>query len=120
FVAAEIVHHDDVAWPQLGDENLIHVGLEGAAVDGAVEHHWRNDPRETQARHEGGCFPVAVRNAGAQSLSFGRTAVAPRHVGACPSFVNENKVLGIKIELNIKPCLPPLYDIRAILLCCVS
>ena len=37
FVAAEIVHDDDIARLKLRDENLLNIGAEAFAVDWAVE-----------------------------------------------------------------------------------
>ena len=38
LVAAQVVHHDDVARPQSWHQELCHPGQEQAAVDGTVEH----------------------------------------------------------------------------------
>ena len=38
-MAGEFVHDDDIARPQIGDEDLLDVGLEGVAVDRAVQDH---------------------------------------------------------------------------------
>src|SRR5215204_6859382 len=43
-VRAEIVHDDDVAFPQGRDEDLVDVEPEALAVDGPVEEPWRLDP----------------------------------------------------------------------------
>jgi hypothetical protein len=59
---------------------------------------------------------VSERDAGAQPLAPPATAIAPRHVGAGPGFVDEDQLLGIKIELAIEPVLASLQDVRAILL----
>jgi hypothetical protein len=43
-VAAEIVHDDDVAGLQGGDEDLLDIGSEALAVDRAIENPWSLDP----------------------------------------------------------------------------
>ena len=82
-MAGEIVHDDDVAWPELGDEHLLDVGLEGVAVDRAVEHQGRDNAVEAQAGDEGRGLPVAVRNAGEPAFTMLTTApsadVEPYH-----------------------------------------
>jgi hypothetical protein len=48
----------------------MHVGKEGGAVHRSIEHHRRGDAGEPQARHEGGGFPMTLRDAGTQPLAF--------------------------------------------------
>ena len=67
-MAAEVVHDDHIAWLQLRHEHLVDIGLEGIAVDRAVEDHRGGDPVEAQAGHEGGRLPMPVRNAGTGSV----------------------------------------------------
>ena len=43
LVSWQIVHDDDVAGPQLGNERLFDIGEEGLAVHRAVEDHGRSD-----------------------------------------------------------------------------
>ena len=42
LVARQVVHDHHVAWPQLRDENLLDVDLEGVAVDRPIEHEGRD------------------------------------------------------------------------------
>lgn len=44
FVAAEVVHHDDVARREFGHEHLLDVSLEGVAVDRSIEHERCGNP----------------------------------------------------------------------------
>ena len=39
LVTRQIVHDDDIAGPQHGDEHLSDIGFEPVAVDRSVEHH---------------------------------------------------------------------------------
>jgi len=59
---------------------------------------------------------MAMRDACAKALALGRPAVTPRHVCRGPSLINEDEPLRIEIELLLEPGLPPLQDVRAILL----
>ena len=61
-----------------------------------------------------------MRNAGAQSLASWSAAVLAGHIRARPSFVDEDELLAIEVELTVKPCLSPLHDIRAVLLACMG
>jgi hypothetical protein len=44
-VAAEIVHHDDVALSQRRDQHVLNIDPEAFAIDWPVEHPWRIDAR---------------------------------------------------------------------------
>ena len=68
LVGGQIVHDDDVAWPQLGNERLFDIGEKGVAVHRAVEDHGRSDPVVTQRGGEGGGFPMAMGHGGAASV----------------------------------------------------
>ena len=48
LVRAEIVEHDDVAFFQGWDENLLDIGGEALAIDGAVDHERRVEPIAAQ------------------------------------------------------------------------
>jgi hypothetical protein len=61
-------------------------------------------------------YQEAMGNAGAQSLASWRAAVFAGHIRARPSFVDEDKLLGIEVELTVEPRLSAFHDIRAILL----
>lgn len=58
LVAAEIIHHDDVAGFESRNENLIDISLEGDAADRAVEGHGRDHSRQPKPRDEGRRFPM--------------------------------------------------------------
>src|SRR5580700_10166504 len=60
LMGGQIVHDDDVAWPQLGNERLFDIGEKGLAVHRAVEDHWRSDAVVTQPGSEGSGFPMAM------------------------------------------------------------
>jgi hypothetical protein len=64
LVAAEIVHDDDVAGLEGGDEDLFNIDPEPLAVDRAVDDPRRIDAIMAQCRQEGQGFPVAMRNLG--------------------------------------------------------
>jgi hypothetical protein len=115
-VASEIVHHDDVAGGEIGNENLIYVGLKRLAIDWSIEHQRRNHAIEPQASHECCCFPMPMRNTRSQAHAFGSAAACPRHVGRTPRLVDEHEASRIEVELVIEPILAPLQDIWTALL----
>jgi hypothetical protein len=65
---------------------------------------------------EGGDLPVSMRHAGAQALATSATAVATRHVGGRPGFVDEHQPRRIEVERAIEPFLPAHQDTGAVLL----
>ncbi len=63
LVARQVVHDDNVAWPQFRHENLADVGFEPVAIDRPVEHHGRDHPGRSQSCHQCGGLAMAVREA---------------------------------------------------------
>jgi hypothetical protein len=57
LVGAEIVHDDDVADRQGGDEELLDIGLERQPVDRAVDHAGGGDGVAAQGGQEGAGLP---------------------------------------------------------------
>jgi hypothetical protein len=60
---------------------------------------------------------MAVRNARPQAFAALATTMCARHVGRCPSLVNEDEAVPIEFVLALTPGLAPRQDIRALLLC---
>ena len=58
---------------------------------------------------------MPVWHADPQALAAWCPAVAPGHVGGRPGLINEDELLGIKIELVLEPGQAPLQDVRAVL-----
>jgi hypothetical protein len=112
----QIVHDDDIAGLERRDEQLLHIGKEGNAVHGAVEHHGGGHAREPECADEGGGLPVSVRNRGAASGAAWRTAIAPGHLGRGAGLIDEDQSLGIEIGLRLEPGLPSTRDVRPLLL----
>src|SRR5205085_1488663 len=71
LVAAEIIHDDDVAWLEGGQEELLDPCPEGVAIDRAVDDARRFDAVAAQGGREGQCPPASVRR-------FGNEPVAAR------------------------------------------
>lgn len=119
LMAGEIVHDDDVTGREFRDEHLIDIGLEGVAVDGAVEDHGRDDAGQPKTGHEGRRLPVAVGDRGAKPLALRCPAALTRHVRRSPGLVDEDEALGIEARLCIAPVLPLLQDVGVVLLGCM-
>ena len=103
LMSGQIVHDDDVAWPQLWNERLFDIGEKGLAVHRAIQDHGRSDPVVTQARGEGGRFPMAMGHGGAASLAPLRTTIEARHLGVRGDLVDEDDPRRIEVELSFEP-----------------
>ena len=116
LVAGQIVHDDDVAGPEFGDEHLADIGSERIAVDRAVEHHRGDHAGIAQARDEGGGFPMAVGHTGAQAFASSAAAMAARHIGRRPGFVDEHEPVGVEVDLVLEPVPATAQDVGPVLL----
>ena len=58
---------------------------------------------------------MAERYAGAQALAAPAAAMAARHVGAGPGFIDEHQSLGVEVELAVEPLLASLQDVGTVL-----
>ncbi len=116
FVRAQIVHDDDISGRQRRHQHLLHIGQESGAVHRPVEHHGRGHPLETERADEGGGLPMPVGHRRPAALAAPRPAVAPRHLGRGPGFIDEDQPLGFEIGLSLEPVLPTTHNVRALLL----
>jgi hypothetical protein len=116
LVAGQVVHDDDVALTQFWNKDALDIGLEGVAVDRAIEHERRDHAARGQASDESRRFPMAVRDADTQAFAAAAAAVGPSHFGRSPSLVDEDQAFGIEIKLACEPGLAPLQDVGAVLL----
>ena len=116
FVAAKIVHDDDVAWSKGGNENRFDVEEKALAIDGTIDEPWRIDtvmPERRQERHR---VPVAVRCLGFQALSTRAPAAQGRHVCLGPGLVNEDQPFWINAVLIPCPLAASSSNVGTILL----
>src|SRR5277367_18643 len=103
FVAAQIVENDDIAGVQRRDEELGNPGMEGGAVDRAVDDAGCDDAVDTQPGQEGHCGPSAMGDTTNQPLAARRPTVCSRHVGLGPGLIDEDQTLGINAPLVTSP-----------------
>jgi hypothetical protein len=116
LMAAEIVHHDDVAWPQGWDQELHHPGEETLGVDGAIQDARRGDAITSQPSHEGERLALAVRHFGNQALTSGAAAMRTGHVRLRPGLINEDQTGRTNLTLPFLPLPPPPRDVSTVLL----
>jgi hypothetical protein len=116
FVAGKIVHHDDVASTQGGDEALLDIGAEALAVHRAVEDTGSGDFAAAQSCNERRRFPMSPRHRGEQAFPARAAAVATCHVGAGTGFIDEDQAFRVQFSLARMPILASFGDVRPILL----
>ena len=116
FVAAEVVHDDDVAWLQRGHQDLGHVGKKACAVDRAVEHARCADAVMTQACEKRHGLPVAMRGFGVEPPAGCAPAAQRRHIGLGPRLVDEDEAAGIDPRLIFLPADTAAGNVRPVLL----
>lgn len=116
FVAAEIVHDDDIAGTKRGNENRFDVEEKALAIDGTIDQPWRIDTVIPERRQEGHRVPVAVRCLGFQALSTRAPAAQGRHVCFGPGLINEDQPFWINAFLILCPLAASSSNVRTILL----
>jgi hypothetical protein len=115
-VAAQIVHDDDVAGPQGGNELLADIGAKAFAVDRAVEDAGRYEFRATQSAKKDHGAPMIVRDEAAQPFPLWTPAAQRRHIRLDPGLVDKDETGRIQAALPRLPPLTPPRDVGAALL----
>jgi len=95
LVAGEIVHHYNIARFQGGHQMLLYPGAEQRPVDGPFDRERSDEPFRAQRAQKSRRLPTSTRGLFHQTRAEFRAAVAPRHVGFRPRFVDENDFGGI-------------------------
>jgi hypothetical protein len=116
FVAAEIVHDDDVARQKRWHEDLLDIRQEASAIDRTVKDARRIDPVGAQRCEEGERPPFAERHLGKEAAAPRASSMQARHVGLGPGLVDEDEPRRIELSLVLLPALTPPFDVGPILL----
>ena len=89
LVAAQIIHDDNVARVQGGDEELLDIGAKADAVDRPDDNARRGDAVVAQRRQKGQGAPAALRHLGDQASAATAAPMSAGHVGLGPGFVDK-------------------------------
>src|SRR5579885_2459291 len=116
LVAAEVIHHDDVAWPQARDEDLLDIETEPLAVDRAVEQPRRLEAIATEGGEKGHGLPASLGHLRAQPLAAWTPASQRRHIGLGPGLVAEAEPGRVDPVLVGFPMRPPPRNVWTMLL----
>ncbi len=121
FVDVEIGKDDDVAGAQRRGELGLDIGVEGRAVDGALDDPGRHQFMATQAGDEGLGVPFSERRIGDEPLTARASSTQRGHVGLDTCFVDEDEPrrLGRHQRLAmVAPLMPGRLHVGPFLLRC--
>ena len=116
LVGGDVVHHDDVAGPEGGRQNLLDVVAEDDAGQRAVEDVGGRDAVQAEPGDQGRGFPVAVGHRVDQALAPRAAAVGARQRRGRRRLVEEDQALGIERRLPDDGAVARLGDVRPPLL----
>ena len=91
FVAAEIVHDDNVARAESRNENRFDIEQKAFPIDGTVDEPRRIHAIVAQRCQESHRVPVAVRRFGFEAFSYQAPAAQWRHIGLGPGLIDKNE-----------------------------
>ena len=114
FVAAKIVHDDDVAGAKRRDKDLFDILLKALAVDRTFKKPRSLDPVVAQRSQECRCVPVAVRDLGDKPGTHRRPSAQRRHVGFGPGLVDKDQTLRFDSILILGPLRPPTCHVGTV------
>jgi len=115
FVAAEIVHDDDVSGPHGGDENFLDIKEETLTIDRTIDQPGRLDAIVAERGEERHCVPMAVGRFRFEPLSYRAPAAQWRHIGLCPGLIDEDEPGRINAPLIACPLRAPSSHVGTIL-----
>ena len=116
LVAAEVIEDHDVPGLQGGAQELPHPGQEQFAIHGPVGDQGRRQSIVPQTRKKRGRLPIAIGGRCDAALSSGRAAIAARHVGRGPGFIDEHEFSCVQVRLSRAPGAPRDLHVVALLL----
>ena len=120
LVTRQVVHHHDVAGPELLDQHLLDERLEHIPVHRAINDHRAPHAFDAQCRDERGCLPMAVRRLVDQTLALGARPRSRDMLVFAPFFrlglVDEDQPSRVDAGLRTPPRAASAGDIGAVLL----
>jgi hypothetical protein len=103
FVNIDVVHDDDIAAPERGDQTLLDIGQEHLSVHGAVDHHRGGYFIMTQGGDERDRPPISAWGSPDQLDTSPTATIEPHHLGGDSSFIDKHQPSGIKHALLSDP-----------------
>jgi hypothetical protein len=96
LVGGQIIHDDDIAGRQRGNQAALDISAEDLAVHRVVDDKGRGYCIDTQPRHQGRGLPMTMRHAPDQTRPAPAAATLASHVGGGAGLVNEDQLLRIQ------------------------
>lgn len=115
LMGRQVIHDDDLAWPEGWCEELLDIGDERHAIHRAVHNTGGSNAVMAETRDERRRLPVAVRDAADQALATVAASTQARHVGRGPGFIDEDQPGRIKTGLAGLPDSPRGLHVRPFL-----
>ena len=115
FVAAEVVEDNDVACLKCGAQELLDPSQEQLTIHGPVDHHGSGQLTVTQASDKGRRLPITERRRSDASTALGSTAIASRHVGRGPGFIDKYQLFDVHPRLIFTPRASRCLNVLALL-----
>ena len=107
----QVVHHDDMARSQGGEEHLLDIGEESGAVHRPVEHHGCRQATKREGGDKRDRLPVPMRDRCPASLPAWRSPAEPGPLRRRPGLIDAHQVLRVEVGLRVEPGLAPGGDV---------
>ena len=114
-MGGEIVHDDNVALRERGNEAPFHPFFEEGCVDRAIEDLWRDEAAKADAADQRDRLVMAVRHGGAQPSSAPASSAFARQIGRGAGFIDEDELRRVEIGLSLEPFEAALQHVRPLL-----
>lgn len=115
FVAAKIVHDDDIASLERWQQNALNINQEHFSIDRPIQQKWCCDPIMAQRRQESLRSPAPVRHLVVEPDPALTPSSERRHICLGPGLINEYQPVWIDVRLTGPPLATAARDIRAVL-----
>jgi hypothetical protein len=120
FVGWKVVHHDDIAGPELRNQALVHISQEYLRIHRTVDHHGRDHFVVTQRGHERNGLPRSKWDLADQSDTPRSPTPEANHVSADGGLVDKYQPSGIKQALLAYPTSARASDVSALSFGCLQ
>jgi hypothetical protein len=91
LVGPKMVHHDNIAAVERGNQALLNIGQKSFSVHGSFNHQWRRHSIAAQAGHECQRLSGSKRHTPHQSLATWAATIETSHAGVQPEGVTTRK-----------------------------
>lgn len=115
-MTGKIVHHDDVARPQDGNQKVLYETNEHGSVDGAFDDHRRGNFAGADGGQHGRSTPMPARDRIHETSRFGRPTRESFHARVGTAFVETNEPCWIHLPHLASPLCPLALHVGALLL----